>query len=110
MSYGIRFREKPDGSNQWVYVGDEWINLTTNAATLVKEACGLYPSQWNGKKCGTLGPTLMYAATRMRLCPDYYKKFEDPGGWGTVSNTADLLQQIAEVCNRFPDAVFDVSC
>lgn len=47
MSYDVSFKAKLEGTDQWVYVGDDWINHTSNTAAMIKEVCGSYPSEWN---------------------------------------------------------------
>ena len=110
MSYDISFKAKLEGVNQWVYVGDEFINLTSNVGTLVKEVCGSYPSQWSGKKCSDMYPVIMQEASLLVINPQKYKCFEATNGWGTVGNTADILMKIADNCDRFPTAVLEVTC
>lgn len=43
MSYDVSFKAKLEGADQWVYVGDDWINHTSNTAAMIKEVCGSYP-------------------------------------------------------------------
>lgn len=45
MSYDVSFKAKLEGTDQWVYVGDDWINHTSNTAAMIKEVCGSYPSE-----------------------------------------------------------------
>ena len=56
MSYDVSFKAKLEGADQWVYVGDDWINHTSNTAAMIKEVCGSYPSEWNGKRCADMYP------------------------------------------------------
>ena len=110
MSYDISFKAKLEGVNQWVPVGDTFINLPSSAATMVKEACGSYPSPWAGRKCADMYPVLMEAASLLSLHPGHFKQFEDPKGWGTVASTMETLMRIADNCDHFPTAVFEVTC
>lgn len=89
MSYDVSFKAKLEGADQWVYVGDDWINHTSNTAAMIKEVCGSYPSEWNGKR---------------------YRQFEPGNCWGTVESTAEFLRQIADNCDKFPTAVIEVDC
>lgn len=63
MSYDVSFKAKLEGTDQWVYVGDDWINHTSNTAAMIKEVCGSYPSEWNGKRCADMYPVLMQGAS-----------------------------------------------
>ena len=64
MSYDVSFKAKLEGADQWVYVGDDWINHTSNTAAMIKEVCGSYPSEWNGKRCADMYP----CSCRARHC------------------------------------------
>lgn len=78
MSYDVSFKAKLEGADQWVYVGDDWINHTSNTAAMIKEVCGSYPSEWNGKRCADMYPVLMQGASLLCLHPKRYRQFE-PG-------------------------------
>lgn len=108
-----KVRIMPDvhaGADQWVYVGDDWINHTSNTAAMIKEVCGSYPSEWNGKRCADMYPVLMQGASRLCLHPKRYRQFEPGNCWGTVESTAEFLRQIADNCDKFPTAVIEVDC
>lgn len=90
MSYDVSFKAKLEGADQWVYVGDDWINHTSNTAAMIKEVCGSYPSEWNGKRCADMYPVLMQGASD--------------------ADTAEFLRQIADNCDKFPTAVIEVDC
>lgn len=110
MSYDVSFKAKLEGADQWVYVGDEWINFTSNTASMIKAVCGSYPSQWNGKRCSEMYPVLMQGASLLTINPKKYKPLEASNGWGTVDQTRDFLEKVADNCDRFPAAVLEVSC
>ena len=104
------FKAKLEGADQWVYVGDDWINHTSNTAAMIKEVCGSYPSEWNGKRCADMYPVLMQGASLLCLHPKRYRQFEPGNCWGTVESTAEFLRQIADNCDKFPTAVIEVDC
>jgi len=110
MSYDIGFKAKLEGVNQWVYVGDEFIDLSSSAGTLVKEVCGSYPSQWTGKKCADMYSVFMQGASLLTANPQKYKRLESDSRWGTAEYVADTLLKIADNCDRFPTAVLEVVC
>lgn len=110
MSYDVSFKAKLEGADQWVYVGDGWINHTSNTAAMIKEVCGSYPSQWNGKRCADMYPVLMQGISLLNINPQRYKQFEDPGGWGTVPQVIEFLSKVADNCDRYPTAIIEVDC
>ena len=110
VSYDVSFKAKLEGVDQWVYVGDDWINHTSNTAAMIKEVCGSYPSEWNGKRCADMYPVLMQGASLLCLHPKRYRQFEPGNCWGTVESTAEFLRQIADNCDKFPTAVIEVDC
>lgn len=110
MSYDVSFKAKLEGADQWVYVGDDWINHTSNTAAMIKEVCGSYPSEWNGKRCADMYPVRMQGASLLCLHPKRYRQFEPGNCWGTVESTAEFLRQIADNCDKFPTAVIEVDC
>lgn len=110
MSYDVRFKAKLDSADQWVYVGDIWINHTSNTAAMIKEVCGSYPSEWNGKKCADMYPVLMQGASLLTINSQKYKAFEPSNGWGTVETTLDFLMKIADNCDKYPTAALEVEC
>lgn len=108
MSYDISFKAKLEGVDQWVCVGDPFINFTSNTANMIKEVCGSYPSQWNGKKCSDMYPILMQGASLLNNDPQKYKQFEAKNGWGTVNSTRDFLMDVADNCQKYPTAILEV--
>ncbi len=108
MSYDVSFKAKLEGADQWVYVGADWINHTSNTATMIKEVCGSYPSEWNGKKCVDMYPVLMQGISLLNLHPQRYRQFEPDNKWGSVESTMDFLQKIADTCDKYPTAVLEV--
>lgn len=110
MSYDVSFKAKLEGTDQWVYVGADWINHTSNTASMIKEVCGSYPSQWNGKKCSDMLPVLTQGIELLRNNPQKYYHLEPGNGWGTVATTITFLMQIEENCKNFPTAIIEVDC
>ena len=110
MSYDVSFKAKLEGADQWVYVGDDWINHTSNTAAMIKEVCGSYPSEWNGKRCADMYPVLMQGASLLVRYPQRYRQFEPDNHWGTVGTTAEFLMKIADNCDNFPTAIIEVDC
>lgn len=109
MTYDISFKAKLDGTEQWVYVGDDWINHTANTAAMIKEVCGSYPSDWNGKNGAELTPILESGTTELRCYSQKYRQFEPMNGWGSVESTLDFLDRILKNCKSYPTAVIEVN-
>lgn len=110
MSYDVSFKAKLEGIDQWVYVGADWINHTSNGCSMIKEVCGSYPSAWDGKTAAELLPVLRQGIDLLRQYPQRYRPLEANGGWDTVENTLRFLVQIEENCSKFPTAVLEISC
>ena len=109
MSYDVSFKAKLEGVDQWVYVGDDWINHTSNPAAMIKEVCSPpHPSEWNGKLCADMHPVLMQGISLLILHPQRYRQFEAGNGWGTVATTLEFLTKIADNCDKYPTAVIEV--
>lgn len=108
MSYDISFKAKLEGVDQWVYVGPEWINHTSNTAAMIKEVCGSYPSAWNGMRCSELLPVLTAGCKELRAYSQKYRQFEPENGWGTVETTLEFLDAIRKACEEYPTAVLEV--
>lgn len=108
MSYDVSFKAKLEGAEQWVYVGPEWINHTSNTSAMIKEVCGSYPSEWDGYTCSELLPILKTGCILLNAHGWQYRQFEDVKGWGTVESTRKFLNDIRRVCEEHPTAVFEI--
>lgn len=109
MSYDVSFRAKLEGVDQWVPVGEDYINHTSNTAAMIKEVCGSYPSEWNGKRCSELLPALTAAVKELQFNAERYRQFEPSNKWGSVESTLKFLDRIRVCCEAFPTAIIDVS-
>lgn len=110
MSYDVSFKmmRKTGGSDRWEYVGDEWINHTSNTAAMIKEVCGSYPSEWSGLICADMYPVLVHGIELLTEHPQRYKQFEPRNGWGNIETTKEFLQKIADNCREYPTATIEV--
>lgn len=109
MSYDVSFKAKLEGVDQWVYVGDDWINHTTDAGAMIKEVCGSYPSDWNGKSCEELLPILDKGIELLTKYSNRYRCFEPDNRWGSVESTITFLSRIRDNCKQYPSAKVEVS-
>ena len=107
MSYDVSFKAKLEGVDQWVYVGADWISHSSNTGAMIKEVCGSYPTDWDGKKCADMYPVLMQGVSLLNINPQRYRAFE--AGYSTVETTMDFLMKIADNCDKYPTAVIEVS-
>jgi len=95
--------------DEWVYVGDEWINISSDAKTVIKEVCGSYPSSWTGKKCSELYPILMQGASLLNSSnPSKYAVFLPERAYSSIPRIRDFLMRVADQCDRYPEAILDV--
>ena len=109
MSYDVRFKEQVGHSHTFLYVGDDWINHTSNTSTLIKEVCGSRPPEWNGKRCKDIYPALVQGVSLLTMYPQQYKCFEPENGWGTIKTTIAFLEKIIANCEKHPNAVIEVT-
>lgn len=111
MSYDVAFKVKIKSrrNNQWLYVGDDWINHTSNTSDMIKEVCGSRPPEWGGRSCKEMYPILMQGISLLTIFPQKYRAFEPVNGWGTVETTTAFLEKIAANCEQYPDAVLEVN-
>lgn len=109
MSYDVSFKAKLEGVDQYVYVGADWINHTSNTAAMIKEVCGSYPSAWDGMSCSELLPVLEAGVKLLRSHSQEYRQFEPSNKWGTVETTIEFLDAIIRNCKDYPTAVLEVS-
>ena len=109
MSYDVYFKAKLEGVDQWVYVGSDWISHTTNTGNMIKEVCGSYPPQWNGKKCSEMYPVLIHGISLLTLAPQKYRLLEPECSYSEVETTIDFLKRIADNCDKYPTAIIEVS-
>lgn len=109
MSYDVSFKARLAGTQQWVYVGADWINYPTNSGNMIKEVCGSYPSDWAGKKCEDMRPILTQGISLLTTYPQKYRCFEPDTGLGKVESTIVFLQKILTNCEKYPTAVLEVN-
>lgn len=106
MGYDISFKAKLEGVNQWINVGDDWISQSSNAGNMIKEVCGSYPSEWNGKTGKEMYPVLIHGAFLLLSEHSKYRCFEQ--GYCTVETAAYFLEKVANICKQFPTAILEV--
>lgn len=111
MSYEVRFKEKVKSKrcNQWLYVGENWVNHTDKTSNMIKDVCGSRPPEWSGRSCKEMYPILMQGISLLTIFPQKYKAFEPVNGWGTVETTRAFLEKIVDTCEKYPDAIIEVT-
>lgn len=101
--YDVSFRAKPEGSEEYVSVGDEWIVYSTDNSEAIKAVCGSYPSRWDGMRCDKLTPIL--ESGLVRLWEKRGRRFPlATMGYGSVEETIVFLSRVLDGCTRYPHA------
>ena len=101
--YDVSFRAKPEGSEEYVSVGDEWIVYSTDNSEAIKAVCGSYPSRWDGMRCDKLTPIL--ESGLVRLWEKRGRRFPfATTGYGSVEETIVFLSRVLDGCTRYPHA------
>lgn len=108
MSYDVSFKVKVEGVDQFVYVGDDYTNCTSNMGDCIEDVVGLRPPSWNGMKAGELAPLLAEGAAKLKGNPEKYRHYEPDNGWGDVETCAKFLIDVWCECITYPYAIVEV--
>lgn len=92
MSYCITIREHGCP----VVDESDWLMLPAEAGTMVKELCGVYPSQWNGKSAAEMIPVLDAAMKLAQANSAELRQYE--GVSFTVETVFDFLMRFHRFC------------
>jgi len=89
-------------------------NITHNLNTMADHAGGLYEHLWRPDECGVtragqLIEPLRKGLARLRVDPDYFRKFNPENGWGKYEQLVAFVANYLAACEEFPDAVVEVS-
>ena len=102
MSYGIAFKVKVEGAEQYVEVGQCDANTTWNVREMIVKSTGL---EWNNSAnngfCKDIIPHIKKGYRELTNHPEKYKKYEAKNGWGTVESTAQFFKTIIEAWEQF---------
>lgn len=108
MTYHIYFTML-SFTGDWIDVGEDWVVIPQRADSLLREVCGSYPSDWDGKKCSDISIALAKGVALLSLNPTKYKTLEGDCVWCNVNSIRDLLTKIVRMCEKFPTATIRVA-
>lgn len=88
-------------------------NITHNLSRMADEA-GIYRHVWRPDKAGVntagdLIEVLRSGIALMESDPQRFRKFDDPGGWGTYDQFLPWVRDYLSACEENPDATVRVS-
>jgi hypothetical protein len=106
VSYDIDITvEHPDGYSSSFDVG----NMTYNIAEMVRQACGVTFSWFDGMSCEKALPLLRFCWLRMKRYPDFFRPFEASNGWGTYDQFMPYLTRFYVMARLHPAGQIRVS-
>lgn len=88
-------------------------NITHNLDSMAGEA-GLYEYLWRPDTMGITRASQLVAPLRkglreMESDPARYKLFNPPNGWGDYEGLVSFVRAYLDACERYPDAMVEVS-
>jgi len=88
------------------------LNITHNLVKMAQEA-GVYICMWRPEEMGAtiageIIKPLQKGIKLMKSDPERFKKFNDPGGWGTFERFYPMVEAYLEACIEHPDAEISV--
>jgi hypothetical protein len=88
-------------------------NITHNLGRMAEEA-GIYKHCWRPEEIGItraeqLIEPLRAAIKLMEDDPARFKKHDAPNGWGTYEDFLPWLRKYVAACEKYPDALVEVS-
>jgi len=92
-----------------VYCG----NITHNLGKMAEEA-GIYKHLWRPEEIGISVASQLIEPLRaglllLRCCPQMFKKFNAPNGWGLYEHFVPFVEEYLAACEANPDATVRVS-
>ena len=88
-------------------------NITHNLNQMAS-AAGAYEACWrpdeNGiTRASQLTPILRGAIGRLEKHPELFKQFNPSNGWGNYEGLVEWLSDYADACEKYPNAIVEVS-
>jgi len=106
VSYDIDITvDHEDGYSSGFEVG----NMTYNVSTMVKEACGVTFSWFDGMTCKQALPILYFCWRNLRRNPSHFRRFEAPNGWGTYEQFMPYMTRFYVMARLHPKGIIRVS-
>lgn len=109
MSYNVDFMAKLEGADQWVAVGEQGINLTSNTGEMISAVCGMSIPDMDKLSAKKALPVLKKGISALSKNPEAFRQYEPENKWGTVETTLAFLKKLAVQCEEFPTSVMEVS-
>lgn len=103
MNYSITIRK----ADQLVVDESAWLILPSEAGTLIKELCGVYPSQWNGMQAGNVILMLDGALTAIKSNSSDLRDYE--GEHFTLETVYEVLRGLHSYCIGYPDGIIEIT-
>ena len=95
--------------------GDElyWANITHNLGNMADRA-GIYEALWHPEqikatKASDIIDIVDEGLQKMRVDPQYYKRFDSPNGWGIYDHFIPWIEKYLQALKENPDALIEVS-
>lgn len=105
MSYDISFRVKVEGADVWVPVGECDANITWNVREMIEASTGLpWLTEANNGLVRDVIPKIVKGHYELCSRPEYFKRFENPHGWGTVDDCRDFFLRIIKAWEEFTES------
>ena len=88
-------------------------NITHNLGEMA-EAAGIYKALWRPEELGITKASqlivpLVEGLGKLKACPDEFKKFNAPNGWGKYEDLIRFVNIYIDACAEHPDADISVS-
>ena len=88
-------------------------NITHNLGDMA-EAAGIYSHLWRPEEIGiTRAEQLIQPLTNglkwLKDCPEHFKQYDSPNGWGTYKHFVPFVENYLKACEENPDALVEAS-
>lgn len=96
MSYDISFKVKVEGlDNRYLDIAACDANITWNLREMIVKSTGLeWKNEDNNGLCKDVIPHIVNGLGELTNCPEKYKQYEAPNGWGTIEGCKIFFEQI----------------
>lgn len=76
-----------------------WICFSEDIEPIIKDACGQYPSEWNGRPCADIIGVVYEGLCWLKAEPERFRYLESGRRWGTVETATMFMEQVFAICN-----------
>ena len=103
MSWDISVTHARDHES-WRQGDDVWDrNVTYNNSRILEKALGCHFRDLDGQEAGVVLDRLTPAIRHILRHRADYADLEPPNGWGGIVDVLDVLRQLRNVCEEYPD-------